>query len=135
MEQKELDQLALLATKFSAMKVLEDEYKARRIAIETEIAVLIPGPEKGQKTVELPDGDKLTVKRDLSYKADCESIRKHFALIVPPLSPPVQSKTIWTLDEVGYEWYRKEHPLTFSKIALMVEVKPKKTAVTLKKKV
>ncbi len=132
MTPEELRVLECLSKLFSESKHMEEVYRRNRIIHEEAISERIPGPNKGQKTVQLPNGDKLTVKRDLSYKADCEALRNF--LVNPECPPPVKSKTTWALDVAGYEWYRENKPEIFNHLATMVEVTPKKTAVTIKRK-
>lgn len=130
---QELESLA-----FFLLTAKDEEAQARkkRIEIEERIAALIPGPDKGQKTVTLPDGTKVTVDRGFNYKADTGAIKDEFEHnpamygMIPPLKP----KSSVELDEVGYEWYREHHPNIFSIISQNVEVKPKKTSVTVKVK-
>jgi len=63
------DKLWELATQFRLAKIEEDLAKKKRIAVEDQIATLIPSKADGQKTVTLKNGTKVTVKRGLSYKA------------------------------------------------------------------
>lgn len=132
METETLTQLEDLASRLDVLKRNEEVCRSARIKTEEAIAELIPGPDKGQKTVTLPDESRLVVERGLIYKADVEAIRK--LAVEVECHPPIKPKTTWTLDEIGYEWYRKNHPGAFSAFSRCVEVKPKKTAITYKKK-
>jgi len=106
----------------------EDFWKIRRIRSEEAIAAQIPGPEKGQKTVTLEDGTKITVGRGLNYKADFDAIDK--LLEGSNYPAPAKVKTTRELDVVGYGWYEANHPDLFSRIAQHVTVKPKKVSVS-----
>jgi len=125
-----LRQLDDLAAGLSIAKGREEVARKERIEIEEQIADLVPTKERGQQTIALPSGWKLTVKRDLSYKANVEAIRQ--LCVYPDLPPPIKSKTTHELDVTGYEWYRERRPDVFDKLAQHVEVKPKKVAITLK---
>ena len=127
-----LSYLVKLVTNF--MDAKEDEKHARdnRIAIEEKIAALVPTPEKGQKTITVGNV-KLTVKRDLSYKADLDGIRRIWAnseLPVTGILAPIKSQCTCMLNVESYEWYREYYPDVFKKLAKYVEVKPKKVAIS-----
>jgi hypothetical protein len=136
MDEQTLIQLANLVMDFMEAKTDEEHAKEDRIAIEEKIAALVPTSEKGQKTVTLGDM-KLTVKRDLNYKADMGKIQRIFDAGISDghefLAAPLRSKTVCELDVTGYEWYRKEHPDIFKQLTEHVEVKPKKVAISVKK--
>lgn len=117
-----------LAAQLLEHKREEDFWKAKRIESEQAIAAQIPGPEKGQKTVTLEGGTKITVNRGLSYKADIEAIRELLTGFESP--PPIKSKTTHELDVMGYEWYRDNLPDSFDRIAQHVTVKPRKVSVS-----
>ena len=127
------EELWELSTRLSLVKVEELLAKKKRTAIEEQIALLIPGPDTGQKTVTLKDGLKITVKRGLNYKADLPEVA---AVLVQnaddSLPVPVKTKTVRELDTQGYEWYRINHPRIFALIAKHVVVTRKKVAVSLK---
>ncbi|MFZ5832266.1 MAG: DUF7173 family protein [Planctomycetota bacterium] len=126
-------QLAELANLLTAAKSEEKLAEGKRIEIEERIAALIPGPERGQKTVALPDGRKLTVERGFNYRADCAEIEKLFTTgAVSGEFPPTKVKTTRELDVTGYEWYRTNDPDSFALLAQHVTVTPKKIAVSLK---
>jgi hypothetical protein len=120
-----------LASDLILAKTVEDTAKQNRIAIEEKIAALIPGPERGQKTANLPDGVKITVERGFNYKADCQAIEK---LDLQITGYPIKTKSTRELDVVGYEWYQQNHPGLFSQISKHVVVTPKKVSVTIKVK-
>jgi len=128
--EEEVAKFYVLSVNLRAAKAREESAKANRIAIEDQIASLVPGPEVGQKTVAIKDGSKLVVTRGLNYKADLEVIRK--TLTNPDFPPPIKSKTTYQLDVDGYEWYKANHPDVFSLLVGHVSVTPKKVSVVLK---
>ncbi len=122
-----------LSARLSLTKIEEALAKKKRIAIEEQIALLVPGPETGQKTVKFKSGASITVKRGLNYKANLEKIdRLFFDFGQPKLVAPIKTKTTRELDTVGYEWYGKKHPDVFRLLTEYVVVTPKKVAVALK---
>jgi hypothetical protein len=130
MEPQELDTLACLCRQLIHAKKAEEKDKSKRIEIEEKIAVLVPGPEKGQKTVTLPDGSKVTVERGFNYKAACDMIEAAMRPLDRPA--PVKVKTTRELDEKGYEWYRENDEDAFNLISSFVTVTPKKVSVSVK---
>lgn len=111
-------------------KAREEEKRKDRIVIEEEIAALIPGPERGQVTITLEDGRKVTVERGFNYKADCSAIEAIFNQDI--LFAPVKTKTTRELDITGYEWYRDNDRAGFELLSQHVTVTPKKTAISVK---
>lgn len=128
--EEETIKLYVLAVNFRAAKAKEEGAKANRIAIEEQIAALVPGPEIGQKTVAIKDGSKFIVTRGLNYKADLDGVKRAMASSTLPY--PIASKTTHQLDVQGYEWFKANHPTLFSHIAQHVSVTPKKVSVVLK---
>lgn len=122
--------LAYLVRSLEHHKRNEEKVKRSRIEVEEKIAALVPGPEKGQKTIKTTDGYKVTVERGFNYRADCQFISKCCEEL--GLSIPVKSKTTLELDSTGYEWYRENDPKTFQLISQYVAVTPKKVSVTIK---
>lgn len=112
-------------------KAREDSIRKERIEVEEQIARLVETKPKGQATIDLPSGFKLTVKRGINYKADVDAIRQ--LCVSPEFPPPIKSKTTHELDEAGYEWYHANRPELFRQLAQHVEMRPKKVAVTIKK--
>ncbi len=125
-----LNKLSDLAFELAHDKAVEEKAKAQRIETEERIAKLVPGPEKGSKTVTLPNGSKITVKRDLNFKADCGAIER-ICSSTGRVHVPVKVKTTRELDEKGYQWYRDNDVEGFAMMAEHVVVTPAKTAVTL----
>lgn len=126
---EELQVIAGLADKLQAAKNLEAAAKQTRITIESKLAVLIPSEKEGQKTVGLPDKRKVTVKRGLIYNVNLKELDAVDWDTIG-IAPPIESKTTRYLHAEGYKWYEKNMPEVFAQIAKHVEVKPKKTAVT-----
>lgn len=132
-----MDHLVELAIKLNMAKEREEAVKDIRIALEGQIAELIPTKETGQKTQLLSDGRKITVKRALSYTADILGIKKLFdqlqgAKADTTVYPPIKSSTTESLDVVGYEWFKENNLYVFNKLMEFVSVKPRKPTVTIK---
>lgn len=132
MDAETICQLQYLAIRLMQEKDDESKARDRRVAIEEQIAVLIPGPDKGQKTVTLEDGTKITVERGFNYKADLAEIEKVFASEGESRYAPIKVKTTRELDVKGYEWYRENDPEAFQLLARHVSVTPKKVSVSVK---
>ncbi len=130
-EQRREEELTVLAFNLSSAKEAEARTKAHRIEIEELIANLIPGDESGQVTRNLLNGTKIVVKRGFNYRADLAGVND--ALARYDLPTPIETKTTHSLDVVGYEWFKRNHPDAFRQIAEHVVVTPKKVAVTIKK--
>ena len=126
-----LQQLSELANAFCEAKKAEATAICNRIQTEERIAALIPTKDVGQKTVTLPDGQKITVKRGLNYKADVQAIENAYCWVSLGYSTPVKTKTTRELDVAGYEWYRNNNSDIFAKLSQYVTVTPKKVAVSL----
>lgn len=126
--------LLLLAKKLLMVKSEEEVIRRKRIAIEEEIAYYIPSKETGQRTETLPDGLKITVKRGLNYKADLPAIRKLLDCKETwhSLWIPIKSSTTETLDVIGYEWCKANHPEIFRELSKHVAITPKKVSVIVK---
>ena len=130
MTEEQTAKLRQLACFLKTSKHEEDEARKSRIKIENEIAALLPGPDKGQHTIDLGDGIRVTVERGFNYKADLAAIE--VVMQNPTMPAPVKTKTTRELDITGYEWYRMNHPALFAEIAKHVTVTPKKVAVSVK---
>ncbi len=126
----EFKSIVLYVSDFNTSKVREASEKRNRITVETKLAALIPGPDDGQRTITLPGKVKVVVKRGFLLKADVGRIEK--LCLEEGLHPPVKSAAGKTLDVDGYEWYKKNNPEFFAKLAKLVERKPSKVAVTIK---
>jgi hypothetical protein len=138
-KQEEID---YLVRRLLSAKQTEEEAKTKRIACEEKLIALIPCPDRGQKTLTLSSGVKVTVEKGFNYKADIGKIQSTIASLSESSDlsegtcypAPVKTKTTSELDVIGYEWYRENHPEIFSQIAPFVTVTPKKTSVTVKAK-
>ena len=121
-------ELSELAGKLYDAKRAEDAAKEARIAIEEQIAKLVPTAENGSKTVDAGEGLKVTVKRAMGYKADVDAIRNLNMDDAPlKLTPPK-----YELDPKAYELLATKDPQRFNVIAKHVQAVPRKVAVTLK---
>ena len=125
--------LSTLAKELLEAKRAEDKAKAERIECEEAIAALIETDCNGSKTTDCGDGLKVTVKRGIIYKANVEAIRSELsALEIPlPLTFVPPSPASYDFDEKAYEALRDSNPDLFKKVAVYVETKPRKVAVTL----
>ena len=129
---EEFNAITSLASQLQAAKLAEAVATQTRITLEAKIASLISCGEEGQRTINLADKSKVVVKRGLIYTADVGKILDlgfYKSIGVPA---PIESKTTRTLDVLGYKWYKENQPAAYCEIAKFVEVKPKKTAVTIK---
>jgi hypothetical protein len=126
--------LEMLVIDLQATKLQEEMVRSKRIELEVEVAQLVPGPERGSKTVTLGDGTKVTVERGFNYKADCDAIERDMFNFQPGRPIPIKIKTTRELDVIGYEWFRENAPEGFSVISKHVQVTPKKIAVSIKEK-
>jgi len=125
-----LETLASLCRRLLSTKLSEEGWKKIRIGIEEKISALIDGPERGQVTVALPDGNKVTVERGFNYKYQADEIEKFCT--ISGIACPVKVKTTRELDVTGYEWYRDNDTENFAKISEFVVATPKKTAISVK---
>jgi hypothetical protein len=131
MPEIDMSTLSCLVRRLLNDKKVEEKAKAARIDAETKIAAMIPGPERGQKTVKLPDGSSVTVERGYNYKADFDAVKLALAEM-PETPPPIKSKTTTELDVTGYEYYRENNPEVFQILSKHVIATPKKIAVSVK---
>lgn len=128
------EDLFRVSLELKAAKLQEAIAKKRRIEFEEKIIAMIPeGWEvnKGQTTVTFSDGSKVVTKAGVTVKADIPAITKIFDDL-NGLCPPIASMTTYTLDIEGYEWYKKNHPDIYNRIAEYVTVTPRKIGVELK---
>jgi hypothetical protein len=123
--------LSELAGELHDARTREAAAKQARITVEGKIAALVQTEEKGQKTVSVP-GWKVTVKRGLIYTTKDFNALKGISVEGEEYFPPIKVKTETVLDEKGYEWYHENNDKIYTGICKHVEVKPKKTAVTIK---
>lgn len=129
---EEFEAITSLASELAAAKVVEGAARANRIAIEAKLAMLIPCEEEGQRTIRLANKRGIVVERGLIYKAEVGEILALDLFREINIAPPIESKTTRSLHVIAYKWYKENQPEAFKQIAKFVEVKPKKTAVTIK---
>jgi len=129
-----LQRIEELSYELLAAKIAEMECVYKRVDAENSIAALVPTGDIGQKTVTLPGGTKVTVKRGLNYKADVQAVEGMSCWDGLTYPAPIKVKTTRELDEKGYEWIRENDPFTFQVISSHITVTPKKVAVSIKVK-
>jgi len=132
MDHEALEELAALSNELLAAKIAEALARSTRVDIENRIAAIVPTKDTGQRTITLPEGQKLTVKRGLNYKADVQAIEKIFSELEQ--FAPLKSKTTVELDVAGYEYYREGEPEFFGVLSQHVIVTPRKVAISVKAK-
>lgn len=118
-----------LARYWTGAKATERAAQAERIEIEEALLAKLGAKEEGSQTHELDSGLKVTITGKLSYKADvpmllalCDRIPEHLR--------PLKTET--KLDESGAKYLRANEPDLWRLISPAVEVKPAKTALTVK---
>jgi hypothetical protein len=112
-------------------KAIESIATAKRIRWEERVAQKLGGTEDGQKTTTLENGMKVTIKRGFNFSADCDAIRKLFAVEQYDSSPPIEIKTTIKLDEPAYKEFARRLPAAYKRMTQFVTAKPKKVSVTL----
>jgi len=120
--------LNALARDLYAAKNDEATAKARRIAIEVEIADQVVTPENGSKTVDAGEGLKINVKRSLVYDGDVQSLMMELGADAPVELIPEEL----AFDAKAYEALRVSNPDMFATASKFVTTKPRKVAVLLK---
>lgn len=118
-----------LARLWSGAKAVERAAQAERVEIEEALIAKLGGAkEEGGATHEVGPF-KVTITGKLSYKADipmllalCDRIPEHLR--------PIKTET--KLDETGAKYLRANEPDLWRLISPAVEVKPAKTALTVK---
>jgi hypothetical protein len=148
----ETPDLVELALAFLAAKEAEADAKRKRVHSEEALAVVLGAPSEGQKTHEIRDDIKVTLKQEFSYGIDEEEIRRLFEVLnheallrhqhagkLEGTEPehifcPLKSKASVSLDLDGYRWYQKHEPAIFKRLCAHVKCKPKKLGVTVKVK-
>lgn len=117
-----------LAKELYLAKRAEDKAKAKRIEIEEQIAAQVETSDRGQKTVDAGEGFKITVKRGLSYEADCTLL----ATLLGPDAPVKEVPAKLAFDATAYEKLRETAPDLFAAAAEHVTTKPSKPSVTIR---
>lgn len=130
---EEFEAITKLADELEGAKIAESIATVGRIAIEMKLAALIPGKAEGQRTINLADKRKVVIERGLIYTASAKSVEAIEAIFAySEKFSPIEVKSSCKLDVTGYKWYRENDAAVFEQIAKHVEVKPKKTAVSVK---
>lgn len=119
-----------LAQLWTGAKAAERAAQEERIEIEKALIDKLGGAkEEGSQTHELGNGLKVTLTGKLTYKADmpallalCDRIPEHLR--------PIKTET--KLDETGAKYLRANEPDLWRLISPAVEVRPAKTALTVK---
>ena len=122
--------LLSLARDLAAAKAAEDAAKARRVAIEEQIAAAVPTVEgKMQTTATLP-GLKVTVKRGMRYKVDPECFKE--AIDPSIYEGCFKHKETWDVVPTRYEALRQLNPQAFATLSRHITATPSKPSVELK---
>ncbi|HWL54295.1 MAG TPA: hypothetical protein VNQ90_17780 [Chthoniobacteraceae bacterium] len=119
------EKLRELTSQLADARAEEAAAKAKRIQAEEAIVALLDPGERSTVTVDPGNGLKVTIKTDLSYKADIDAIE-----VID--SDLVKVTTKKELDTKAYEALREQNTALFDHISEYVTVTPKKPAVTLK---
>jgi hypothetical protein len=122
MNEKIKELSAMLATARSE----ESAANKRRVQLEEAIIAQLPDlKEKGSRSIDCENGLSLTITTGLTYKADFDRMPEELACKL------VKEKVTYALDEKAYEALEGEERATAMQF---IEVKPKKTSVSLKVK-
>lgn len=114
-----------LAIELFNARAAEANAKERRIQIEEAILAQTQTAEKGTTTLVTGSVLKISIKTDLSYKANVAAIE----LIDSDLVKVTEKKE---LDSKAYEALRDDNPDLFNRISEHVTTEPRKPSVTLK---
>ncbi len=112
-------------------KRTEEEAKRRRIQAEDRILALHPAREEGSETFEAA-GFKVSLTGKLTYKCDDARALAEACAAAQWAPSMIPVKTETKLDETGCKWLRHNEPDAWALVAKFVEIKPAKTAVSLK---
>ncbi len=127
--------LGFLVSQYQKAKNAENVAKEARIGAELAVAELIDGPDSGQRSVRLPDGRAVVVKRALNYRVNVSDMNAAIREISQSrrsvISSPIKTSTSYKLDVKGYEWYRNHDNQVFATISDHVIITPAKTAVSI----
>jgi hypothetical protein len=118
-----------LARAWIAVKATELAAANERVDIETSIIEQLGAKEEGSQTHDLECGLKVTVTGKLTYKADVPELLA-LAERLPEHLRPIKTET--RLDEAGAKYLRANEPELWRLIAPAIEIKPAKTALTVK---
>lgn len=121
-----MEQIDMLAMKWSIAKQKEDAARDERVAIEQDILALNPAREEGSETFSTPNGVKITTTGKLTYKVDIEKLT---ALTGSWPSEARPLKTEVKADESKLKVIRSESPSVWAQIADAITVTPAKTGI------
>lgn len=119
-----------IARDLAAAKAAEESAKARRAALEDELAALVPPVEGRQQSTARVAGLKVTVKRPVRYAVDPEAFRLE---TIPPnvFETCFRHKESWDVVPRNYEALRQLNPAAFADLSRYVTAKPGKVSVEL----
>jgi len=123
-----MNDLNKLVADLIAAKSVEAAARAKRIALEEAIIAVVGAKEEGAQTHAVGDY-RVTVTGKLSYSADI-ALLTNLAEQLPADRRPI--KQVTQLDEAGARWLRKNAPQEWAIVAPAIEIKPAKTALTIK---
>lgn len=123
-----MNDLNKLVADLIAAKSVEAAARAKRIALEEAIIAVVGAKEEGAQTHAVGDY-RVTVTGKLSYSADI-ALLVNLAERLPLDRRPI--KQVTQLDEAGARWLRKNAPQEWAIVAAAIEIKPAKTALTIK---
>lgn len=123
-----MNDLNKLVADLIAAKSVEAAARAKRIALEEAIIAVVGAKEEGAQTHAVGDY-RVTVTGKLSYSADI-ALLANLAEQLPADRRPI--KQVTQLDEAGARWLRKNAPQEWAIVAPAIEIKPAKTALTIK---
>lgn len=124
-----MEQIDILAHKWSIAKQKEEAGRDERVEIEKQILALHPAREEGSETFATPQGVKISLTGKLTYKADVAKLQELTANW-PEEARPI--KTEVKADESKLKVIRSMAPEAWAQIAQAVTVTPAKTGVTVK---
>lgn len=125
------DPLSLAVLDLVEAKRAEEEAKRRRVQVEDRILAMHPAKEEGSETFEA-GGYKVSLVGKLAYRCDDPRALAEACAAAQWAPSMIPVKTEVKLDETGCKWLRHNEPEAWRLVAQYVEVKPAKTAVSLK---
>ncbi len=121
--------LLSLARDLALAKASEETAKARRVAIEEQIAALVPPIDGKTQTTARAPGLKVTVKRPVRYKVDPECFKEGLAPEI--YEGCFKHKESWDVVPSRYEALRSLNPSAFAALSRHITATPGKPAVEL----
>ena len=127
--------LGFLVGQYQKAKNAEAVAKEARIGAELAVAGLIDGPDSGQRSVRLPDGRAVVVKRGLNYGVNVNDMEVAIEQVElrrgTKIPSPIKAATSYKLDVAGYDWYRANDREVYEAISDHVIITPAKVAVSI----